>query len=215
MKNKPMPTTLILLFFSWSFAFLGLTAGIYYIILHNNAILVKGWFYLFAGLFLSIIIRTLANISQIFFDSKAIFQKLTTIISFEHQGLKQNLNALAADAGGTKNAVQLLLKKIEYLSAISLEIRDIATWIKDISLESKDISQVTQDISGETKNIIITSFSSFMQDMNSLNQFISSELQEHKNVLEQMNCDSKDINQNINQIKLFFEQIEKHLDLKK
>jgi len=31
---------------------------------------------------------------------------------------------------------------------------------------------------------------------------------------EQINCDSKDLNQNISQIKIFFEQIEKHLDLK-
>ncbi|MBI5873502.1 MAG: hypothetical protein HZB36_05095 [Candidatus Omnitrophica bacterium] len=33
--------------------------------------------------------------------------------------------------------------------------------------------------------------------------------------LEQINCDSKDISQNINQIKTFFERIERHLDLKK
>ena len=35
------------------------------------------------------------------------------------------------------------------------------------------------------------------------------------NNLEQINCDSKDINQNIHQIKTFFERIEGHLDLKK
>lgn len=34
-------------------------------------------------------------------------------------------------------------------------------------------------------------------------------------LLEQIGCDSKDMAQNINQIKVFFEQIERHLDLKK
>jgi len=33
--------------------------------------------------------------------------------------------------------------------------------------------------------------------------------------IEQVNCDSKDINQNTHQIKTFFEQIERHLGLKK
>ena len=33
--------------------------------------------------------------------------------------------------------------------------------------------------------------------------------------LEQINCDSKDIAQNIHQIKTFFERIDKHLDLKR
>jgi hypothetical protein len=36
-----------------------------------------------------------------------------------------------------------------------------------------------------------------------------------KDNFDQMNCDSKDMNQNIYQIRAFFEQIEKHLDLKK
>jgi len=33
--------------------------------------------------------------------------------------------------------------------------------------------------------------------------------------IENINCDLKDINQNIQQIKVFFEQIEKHLNFKK
>jgi len=36
-----------------------------------------------------------------------------------------------------------------------------------------------------------------------------------KNLLEQTGCDSKDVSQNIYQIKSFFEQIERHLDLKR
>ena len=36
-----------------------------------------------------------------------------------------------------------------------------------------------------------------------------------KDSLNQMNCNSGDMNQNIHQIRVFFEQIEKHLDLRK
>ncbi|MBU1869706.1 MAG: hypothetical protein KJ818_04460, partial [Candidatus Omnitrophica bacterium] len=46
-------------------------------------------------------------------------------------------------------------------------------------------------------------------------QSICKELQNFKIVFEQLNCDSKELNQNIYQIKNFFEQIERHLDLKK
>lgn len=36
-----------------------------------------------------------------------------------------------------------------------------------------------------------------------------------RNICEQANCDLKDINQGIHQIKVFFEPIERHLNLKK
>jgi len=38
---------------------------------------------------------------------------------------------------------------------------------------------------------------------------------ELRSMVEQINCDSKDINQDIHQLKIFFEQIREHLDLKK
>ena len=49
-----------------------------------------------------------------------------------------------------------------------------------------------------------------MQSENVLN-----ELKALSELIKQANCDAKDINQNIYQIRNFFEQIERHLDLKK
>lgn len=46
-------------------------------------------------------------------------------------------------------------------------------------------------------------------------QSIVEELQAVRDNFNQMNCDSRDMNQNIHQIRDFFEQIERHLDLKK
>ncbi|MFA4853726.1 MAG: hypothetical protein WC616_00025 [Candidatus Omnitrophota bacterium] len=46
-------------------------------------------------------------------------------------------------------------------------------------------------------------------------QSIAQKLGAIKDNFDQMNCDSRDMNQNIQQIRVFFEQIERHLDLKK
>lgn len=68
--------------------------------------------------------------------------------------------------------------------------------------------------------------SGLTQGLKSLQQGLTSQLQEQiiairndlqalSNTIKQMGCHSKDINQNISQITTFFEQIERHLDLKK
>ncbi|MBU3933806.1 MAG: hypothetical protein KKH11_04000, partial [Candidatus Omnitrophica bacterium] len=51
-------------------------------------------------------------------------------------------------------------------------------------------------------------------DLKDINQHIY-QIPSISNNCEQINCDLKDINQHIYQIKAFFEQIERHLDLKK
>ena len=51
--------------------------------------------------------------------------------------------------------------------------------------------------------------------LQTLNQDLGTQLLSISNNCEQINCDLKDINQHIYQIKAFFEQIERHLDLKK
>jgi len=56
--------------------------------------------------------------------------------------------------------------------------------------------------------------SSIKDGSNNSARFILEDLQMLKNNLEQINCDSKDMAQNIHQIKSFFEQIERHLELK-
>ena len=44
---------------------------------------------------------------------------------------------------------------------------------------------------------------------------LSSRVADQKVVVEQINCDVKDLNESARQIKFFFDQIEKHLQLKK
>jgi 5-bromo-4-chloroindolyl phosphate hydrolysis protein len=56
--------------------------------------------------------------------------------------------------------------------------------------------------------------STYDEQLNKL-QSIYDDLENFKSSLEHIGCDSRDINQNIHDIKYFFEQIEKHLDLKK
>ena len=53
------------------------------------------------------------------------------------------------------------------------------------------------------------------QDLRNQLQSIAQDFSAIKNNFDQMNCDSRDMNQNIHQIRDFFEQIERRLDLKK
>lgn len=114
MKTKKMPTTIILLIFSWLIALAGLLKSLSLIVFHfkERASLFAGLWILLSSLLLAAVIRMFANIGQMIFD---------------------------------------LIKEVQFL----------------------------------------------------------------KNDIEQINCDTKDANENIHQIKGFFEQIEKHLELKK
>ena len=82
----------------------------------------------------------------------------------------------------------------------------LASWLRMLAI----IGQILFDIK--------KSFISFNQELNSKIQYLNQNIYEIKMLKEkdeQMVCDLKDINQNIYEIKTFFEQIERHLDLKK
>ena len=67
-----------------------------------------------------------------------------------------------------------------------------------------------RDLQSLSEGFIILS-----RDIRETTASLSQDIYNQKAILEQMNCDSKDINQNIQRITTFFEQIERQLDLKK
>jgi uncharacterized protein YoxC len=126
MKVKMIPTVLVLLFFSWMFAILGLTIGPYLIIFRSDNYFIKGWLFLFGGLFLFIIIRTVANIAQILFDSKLYLQKLSL------------------DIPNTLNkGFDSLNKKIDEFSS---DIQEIKTSFLDINQNLRSFQELAQTI---------------------------------------------------------------------
>ncbi len=81
-----------------------------------------------------------------------------------------------------------------------------------------NIGQMTFDIKADIQDSFREAKESGQAQHDALNQnlqSISQKLADINDNFNQMNCDSRDMNQNIQQIRAFFEQIERHLDLKK
>jgi len=139
-------------------------------------------------LFLAAMVRMFANIGQILFDLRSDFQR----VSKDSSELEQKLN-------------QELLNQLE-LQANSLN--------QNIQANSNTLNHKLQnqiDILNRELRAIIGRFQESLSAVNELSKKFSAV----RDSFGQMNCDSKDMNKNIRQIKDFFERIERHLDLKK
>jgi hypothetical protein len=125
------------------------------------------------------------------------------------------------------------------LAAIALIVfgyREMRTWLNGFLISAVSvvlaafvrmfaiIGQILFDIKYETirvKNILerngalLEKNGALLEKNGALLEKNGARLEKNGAGLEQINCDSKDIAENIHQIKTFFEQIEKHLDLKK
>ncbi len=244
MKMNKMPTIIALLVFSWLTAIFGLATGTYLIILKPGEIksLLIAFSILLGSLILAAVIRTFGNIGQMIFDLKNFIfvfyhsvsndlrasiqglKELDRSLSRELQTLNQGLTALSQD---TKEVRETLSQGLTALSQDTKEAREtISQGLTALSQDTKEaretISQGFTALSQDTKEARETinhGLLDLTQDLKTQLQVqtttISDDLQTLKNSLEQLNCDSKDVNQNIHQIKTFFEQIERHLDLKK
>lgn len=86
MKINKMPTTMILLIFSWLTAFCGLIFGGYLIIFNfgKTSLLTRGILVLLGSLLLSTVIRMFANIGQMLFELKIFFDQIE-----RHLGLRK------------------------------------------------------------------------------------------------------------------------------
>ena len=198
MDTKRMPIALVLLVASWLIAIFGLVAAGYLIIYRydDTYSLVISFLILLGALFLAGVSRMLGNMGQGFFELKnvlsgnlrTIIERLTTIDQKSREHFKEQLQAIRES---TQNQVMAIKESTQLLSdnftSLSHETQDRL---------NKSLSEINAVIKEQLLNIY-----------NNLSLV--------KNALEQVGCDSKDVSQNIYQIKSFFEQIEKHLDLKK
>ena len=200
MKIKKMPITVVLLVISYFIAALGVFLPVFLFVSKgiNWGALIWGSLALLLSLIMSAVIRMFANIGQIIFDTK---QEIQTIRRLNNTSV-QHLFSLNQDLKTElKNQTLGLEKNINNLN------QDLKTELKNQNLElEKIIRGLNQSLS--------SNISSLSQDLVSEIKSLTSNLQNLSASCEQINCDSKDLNQNINQIKNFFEQIEKHLDLK-
>lgn len=111
------------------------------------------------------------------------------------------------------------LRMFANIGQILFEINNFL--FNDLKSLLSGITQHIKNIENDSKAAVQSlnqNIASFSQDSHAQIENLRTELQSLetlKTQFEQLGCDSKDISQNIHQIKVFFEQIEKHLDLKK
>jgi len=88
---------------------------------------------------------------------------------------------------------------------------DIGQMIFDLKPELQNSFRQAKELNRDLRNQLQLQNDALKQGL----QAIAKEFAAIKNNFDLMNCDSRDMNQNIRQIRDFFGQIEKHLDLKK
>lgn len=100
------------------------------------------------------------------------------------------------------------------LAAVVRVIGNIGQMLFDLRLSHARLEQSLKLQILHLKDINLQ-FKKLTQDLSSDLEIIHTEFQGLRNDFAQLNCDSKGINQNIHNIKNFFEQIERQLNLKK
>ena len=98
----------------------------------------------------------------------------------------------------------LLASLIRMFADIGQMIFDTRGDLQDSFSQAREFNQDLRNQLQLQADLLKQNFQSIAQDFAAI-----------KNNFDQMNCDSRDMNQNIHQIRDFFEQIERHLDLKK
>lgn len=123
MKEGKMPTTVILLFFSWLVAFIGLAWPVAQTIIfgfnHVN-VLINSATVLLVSLLLAVIIRMFANIGQMVFDFKSDLQKIASFVLKDlPQGFDkvnssiEEINSSLDKAGGDIKEIKKFYEAIE------------------------------------------------------------------------------------------------------
>lgn len=212
MKNIPkIPTTVILLFFSWLVFISGISMSVYFAIANsgNTAGLFKALCLFLASVFLSVLIRAFANLGQLLFDSKQV-QEQFKISSLEmarnlksiSEQLQKHSDLVHDSSGSLKEQVNMISTSISSFQGQSKD--DTAQIRRGLQLICEQLQAQAELISREVKILKEALISGISEDVGGL-----------KGNIERIGCDSRDINDGITKIKTFFELIERHLDLKK
>ena len=204
MKIKETPTALAILVFSWLIAIFGILIGSYIIIFKFSEFnsLIKGFFVLLGSLLSAAVIRMFANIGQILFDLKGNMvdnQKIFISSSRDLQDIKKGLIFLSQNTRETREVLNQAVIKLN--QSLSGELAQNAKETKET------IIRLNQSLSGELQAI-----NQGLTATSELHKAFSNSFGELKNVLEEINCDSEDISQNIYQVKNSFEELRNILE---
>ncbi len=243
-KKMPMLTSLLLLVLSWLIAIIGFAAGVWVIIQSpmQGADILKGIGVILFSFLLASVVRMLANIGQMLFELKdyslGFQQVLQQNISLQFQYLNKNIESQAAtmnqlletNFNGINEGV---FKQVESLkSGIDVTFREQVKDLNEsvnqqLSAQAKVIrdginEQLMLEIQQFNKNLnehLTTQFQGlregFRDVLSTQSEALKEKIQDLKDVNLQTNCDARETSENVFQIRSFFDEISKHLELRK
>lgn len=103
MKSGKMPTTTVLLFFSWLIVFLGCLAGAAVLVMYgvNNVKPIVGCILIVLGsLFISVLVRMIANIGQMLFDMNSFICVVLFPVIKDANGSLQEIKTFFSSVAG-------------------------------------------------------------------------------------------------------------------
>jgi len=185
--KKNMPTTKILLFFSWTLAVLGLALSIYVVLFKGvtTASLVMAILTVIGGLVLAAVLRMLANIGQLIFDANCnLFDDLRTFHknkSSQHQEILEQFRVFGRDFTG---------KLVDLRSVTEILGRDLTEKLVDLRTVNE----------------------SFLMDFKNISERLNCDSKDVNQTLHQINQTIQQTDQNIQQIKEFFLKVKHHIE---
>lgn len=185
---KRTPAIVVLSVSSWVIAIIGLVIGGFYYFTSLEI----GLGIVFGSIILAAVVRMLGNIGQMLFELSAY-----------------SLSFLKGIDRGTQDNFQHLQSLNQSLKDNSWEINQSLKDSFPVLLQSfKDTTQTLQQHIQEINQ-------SLKDNSREIKQALQESFRDSGQTLQQINCDSRDMNKDIHDIRNFFEEIEKHLDLKK
>ena len=203
-RDDATMTSKVLIWYSGITVTIGIIAGGYLIVFNFKDVkmLLGGALIILGAGLLAAMVRMFGNIGKMLFEFtgfqyvqivelKNQIKTLDTSLAQRHNDLKLYLQPLKEDCLQIKDNTTLLKNQIKTLDAsLSRMHKDLTLYLQPLKDDCAQIKDDTSGILGIKDNTM-----------------------EIKDSVAQIDCDSKDINKNIDQLKTFFEQIEKHLDL--
>jgi len=256
-EEKRMPTTLLLMVFSWLAVFGGVSTVIFFKLAKykDDNFLISSLLVILGSMLLAAILRMFGNIGQMVFDStknlkvlldenkrakdvlneaiiglgRAISNDLKVLsnnLTISHEESRSAKDVLNEAIIGLGRAISNDLKVLSNNLTISHEenLKVLNTACEQFGCDLKDLSQNAFRIKSileqeDIKEVILELQRSISNSLEVLSNNLITSHEENLKVLntayEQFGCDLKDMKNSTLQIKIFFEQIEKHLNLKK
>jgi DNA anti-recombination protein RmuC len=225
------------LVFSWLIAIIGSGIGLYLVIFKLNDVksILIAFMAMVGEILLAGAVRTLGNIGQMLFELQLSSREENTIVNNAFGAISDALNAFIKQSFIQTSQLQEITQEVIQQNKVTNGIND--TIIKSMHELNHSLNESIHELNRslnetihesnrpliETIHELNRSLNESIHELNhpliesihELNHSLSKDLEILRRELDSLNCDSKEITQDIFQIKTFFEKIEQQLGLKK